>query len=54
MRIFLNKSKLILKLVKEYEINHNIDKTISSAKPPIFWKDKEMVKKQILNWQAQI
>tara|TARA_B100000035_G_C21002062_1_gene555441 strand:- start:137 stop:1120 length:984 start_codon:yes stop_codon:yes gene_type:complete len=53
MRIFLNKSKLVLKLVKEYEINHNIDKTISLAKPPIFWKDKEMVKNQILNWQAQ-
>ena len=53
LRIFLNKSKLILKLVKEYEINHNIDKTISSAKPPIFWKDKEMVKKQVLDWQAQ-
>ena len=53
IRIFLNKSKLILKLVKEYEINHNIDKTIASAKPPIFWKDKEMVKKQVLKWQVQ-
>jgi len=24
--------------------------TISSYKPPIFWKDKEVVKNQILNW----
>ena len=25
------------------------DLTISSAKPPIFWKEKEITKKQILN-----
>ena len=24
--------------------------TISSAKPPIFWKDKDIVKKQIKAW----
>ena len=25
--------------------------TISSAKPPIFWKDKEIVKQQIFKWK---
>ena len=30
----------------------NIDSIISSFKPPIFWKDKEIVKTQIMNWDA--
>ena len=46
-RTFLNKSKKILKLSKEYHENKNINLTISSAKPPIFWKDKEITKQQI-------
>ena len=46
----LLKSKRLLKLKKEYDKNKNIDLTISSYKPPIFWKDKEVVKNQILNW----
>ncbi len=46
-RTFLNKSKRILKLSNEYKKNNNIDLTISKAKPPIFWKDKEIVKQQI-------
>ena len=51
-RVFLNKAKKILKLTKEFEKNNNIDLTISSAKPPIFWKDKEITKKQIYNWKT--
>ena len=34
------------------ENNNNIDLTISSAKPPIFWKDKEIVKQQIYKWKS--
>ena len=49
-RTFLNKSKKILLLRKEYEINKNLELTISSAKPPIFWKDKEITKQQIYKW----
>jgi DNA polymerase III subunit delta len=52
IRTFLNKSKRILKLVTEFETNKNIDLTISSAKPPIFWKDKEITKQQIYKWEA--
>ena len=51
-RVFLNKAKKILKLIKEFEKNNNIDLTISSAKPPIFWKDKEITKQQIYNWKT--
>tara|TARA_A100001011_G_C14162091_1_gene778724 strand:+ start:34 stop:1026 length:993 start_codon:yes stop_codon:yes gene_type:complete len=49
-RTFLNKSKKILKLTQEYSTNKNIDIVISSAKPPIFWKDKEITKQQIYKW----
>ena len=47
---FLNKSKRILKLTQEYNANKNLDIVISSAKPPIFWKDKEITKQQIYKW----
>ncbi len=50
-RSFLNKSKKILKLSLEFEKNKDIDLTISSSKPPIFWKDKEIIKKQLLKWR---
>ena len=50
-RTFLNKSKRILALSNNYHDNNNIELTISSAKPPIFWKDKEIIKQQIFKWQ---
>ena len=52
IKIFLFKSKKILNLINNYENNNNIDLTISSAKPPIFWKDKEIVKQQIYKWKS--
>ena len=48
----LNKSKRILKIKKEINDVRNIDSIISSFKAPIFWKDKEIVKTQIMNWDA--
>ena len=53
LRTFLNKSKKILKLIEEFEKNKNIEQTINSAKPPIFWKDKEITKKIISKWNLQ-
>jgi len=52
LRTMLNKSKRILKIKKEINDVRNIDSIISSFKPPIFWKDKEIVKTQIMNWDA--
>ena len=52
-RSFLLKSKKILKLCSEFKSNKNIDLTISSAKPPIFWKDKEITKQQIYKWTPE-
>ena len=53
IRTFLNKSKRILKLISDYENNNNLDLTISSAKPPIFWKDKDIIKQQIYKWKLK-
>ena len=50
IRTLLNKSKKILKLSSEFEGNQDIELTISSSKPPIFWKDKEITKQQIYKW----
>ena len=53
LRTLLNKSKKILTLSMEYEKNKNLDLTISTAKPPIFWKEKETTKRQIQNWKPE-
>ena len=50
VRTFLSKAKKILKLSEEYNKNKDINLTIDSAKPPIFWKDKEITKEQLLKW----
>ena len=52
-RILLNKLKKLLILSKEYRKNNNLEATISASKPPIFWKEKEITKKQILNWTPE-
>ncbi len=52
-RTFLQKLKKLLKLSVNYSENKDLYKTISNAKPPIFWKDKELIKKQILNWKTK-
>ena len=53
LRTFLSKAKRIHKLAIELEKNHDINKTINSAKPPIFWKDKEIVKVQLKKWKSK-
>jgi DNA polymerase-3 subunit delta len=53
VRSFIIKSKKLLALSKVFETNKNIDLTISSAKPPIFWKEKEITKQQILKWNSK-
>ena len=50
IRTFLIKSKRLIKLCKETTSEKNIEAVISNFKPPIFWKDKEIVKQQVRNW----
>ena len=49
-RTFLMKSKRLLKICKEFQDKKNIDAVISNFRPPIFWKDKEIVKQQAKCW----
>ena len=53
IRSFLNKSKKLLNLSNDYLKNQNIEATIASSKPPIFWKEKEIVKQQIYKWNPK-
>ena len=52
LRIFLYKSKRLYDLKKQCK-DENIENVISSFKPPIFWKDKEIVKQQLNNWTLE-
>jgi DNA polymerase-3 subunit delta len=52
-RSFITKAKKLLVLSKTFEANKNLDLTISSAKPPIFWKEKEITKQQIRKWNPE-
>ena len=53
LRTFLSKLKRLLKIKEEINKSNNVDKALSSFKPPIFWKDKEILKKQINVWDNE-
>ena len=50
LRIFLQKIKKIINLMEIKKNERDIDKIISQYKPPIFWKDKPIIKKQMSLW----
>ena len=50
LRTLLMKSKRLLYILEKYEEDKNLDQIISTIKPPIFWKDKNSLKKQANNW----
>ena len=52
IRTILNKCKRLLKIRNEIDNNTSIDQVISSYKPPIFWKEKDIVKKQAQSWST--
>jgi len=47
IRTFLNKLKRLKKLKIEIENKKNPEQVISSFRPPIFWKDKDIIKQQL-------
>ena len=53
LRIMLAKTKRLLKLKNESKNQKNIDTIISNFRPPIFWKDKEIVKQQMKHWSLK-
>ena len=50
LKSFLHKLKRLKFLKKEMEKKKSEDQVISSYRPPIFWKDKELIKKQLKIW----
>ncbi len=53
LRTMLIKAKRLLKLKKEVEKSKKIAQVIFSFRPLIFWKEKEIIKKQILNCSSE-
>ena len=53
VRTYLLKAKRLLNLVENLKNNENIETTINTSKPPIFWKDKPLVKKQMQEWSKK-
>ena len=52
IRTLLKKTKNLLNLVIQFHLYKNINVTIDNAKPPIFWKDKNVIKNQINLWSV--
>ena len=50
IRIMLFKVKRLVILKENQKVNMSIDNIISNYRPPIFWKDKELVKSQMKVW----
>ena len=40
-----------MEIIHRYKEDKNLDQVISNTRPPIFWKDKEIVKIQAKNWE---
>jgi len=50
LRILSNKIHRLLKLKEQQNDHINIDSLLNETRPPIFWKEKTMVKKQLTIW----
>ena len=50
LRTILIKSKRLMGIIERNIEQKNIDSVIMNTRPPIFWKDKENVKKQVKTW----
>ena len=50
LRVFLQRAKRLLDLYEKQKENISFDNLIDNYKPPIFWKDKPIIKKHLENW----
>ena len=50
LRTFLQKAKRLLNLYEGQSDEITFDSLINDYKPPIFWKDKPIIKRQLENW----
>ena len=50
LKTFLYKLKRLKKLKIDLEFKSGYDNVISSFRPPIFWKDKDLIRQQLNEW----
>ena len=50
LRILGNKVQRLLKIKGQENESNNLDNLINVSKPPIFWKERPLVKKQLSIW----
>ena len=50
LKFFLSKLKRLKKIHEIENSTNNFELSINSFRPPIFWKDKEIIKKQLKMW----
>ena len=53
LRILSNKIQRLLKIKDQENNNRNIENLLNTTKPPIFWKEKPIVKKQLGIWNSE-
>ena len=53
LRVFLQKTKKLLNLLENLNSEKNLEKTISEYRPPIFWKDKPIIERQLQIWSLE-
>ena len=53
LRILSNKIHRLLIIKEEFTKSYNLDILLSKCKPPIFWKEKPIVKKQLAIWKLK-
>ena len=51
LKTFLYKLKRLRKLRINLDANNNLENVINSFRPPIFWKEKDLIKQQIKIWE---
>jgi len=52
LKILSNKIRRLLSIKKQKKENQTLDNMIFQIKPPIFWKDKPLIKKQLTLWNT--
>ena len=53
LRILSNKVQRLLKIKEQESRSSNLENLINTAKPPIFWKEKPLIKKQLTIWNLK-
>jgi len=53
LRILSNKIHRLLKIKEETDKSYNLDALLNTCKPPIFWKEKPIIKKQLAIWKLK-